>query len=563
MPKTMYDIIKKQNGERFARAIRDCDNGIFDVPNIDKIVKYAGRDAEPILQYLASLKNIKIVETGNPQNPFDLLDKAGYNAYVADTLGKQNAIRQYFAPGEELCTFRDANRYLNYYIVNAVRKDVDNIKRKDFKNPQREDEYGTSVLSIQILKKGGFISIKNRYNHKVDNCDNTYNSNPDNIIVGLAEALKHYFNVNFSTRTVLLPDGYVLISGQVCKYNSEINNTYFGDDFYICGGNIVDLNRDYQLMLGRGYVYDNSKKSITDTSGENKVLFDTDFFQNKKVRIIKNKDNTVSLFADSERVLSVENGEMFWVKPKSSTLVDLTKFKLRGHLDFSGAKNLGLFGIDLRGAKSLRFSEKTDSINLNNAKLPECDLDFSGISRLDMYHVDFSGMKRKSVKFPKNAKEVNLGWAKLHECDLEFNNVDTVVLASANLSNVRKINFANVGRLVMWNTIMPQNCDLDFANITEKLSLGQVNLLGARNIKMPVRINGVDLVGAKLPACRVDLSGAKKLELGNADLSRVTDLKLPIWYLVKNNKLKLMNKYRAHKMQNMDYMRHQNLLKSR
>ena len=110
---------------------------------------------------------------------------------------------------------------------------------------------------------------------------------------------------------------------------------------------------------------------------------------------------------------------------------------------------------------------------------------------------------------------------------------------------------------------MPQNYDLDFANITENLSLGQVNLLGARNIKMPERINGVDLVGTKLPACRVDLSGAKKLELGNADLSRVTDLKLPIWYLVKNNKLKLMNKYRAHKMQNMDYLRQQNLLKSR
>ena len=70
MSKTMYDIIKKQNGERFAKAIRNYDNGIFDIPNIDKIVKYAGRDAEPIMQYLISLKNIKIVETGNPQNPF-------------------------------------------------------------------------------------------------------------------------------------------------------------------------------------------------------------------------------------------------------------------------------------------------------------------------------------------------------------------------------------------------------------------------------------------------------------------------------------------------------------
>ena len=113
----MYEIIKKQNGERFARAIRNYDNGIFDVPNIDKIVRYAGRDAEPILQYLTSLKNIKIVETGKPQNPFVLLDKAGYNAYVADTLGKQNAIRQYFAPDEELCTFR-IFKVFSFYLIN-------------------------------------------------------------------------------------------------------------------------------------------------------------------------------------------------------------------------------------------------------------------------------------------------------------------------------------------------------------------------------------------------------------------------------------------------------------
>ena len=39
MAKTMYDIIKKQNGERFAKAIRNYDNGIFDIPDLDKIVK--------------------------------------------------------------------------------------------------------------------------------------------------------------------------------------------------------------------------------------------------------------------------------------------------------------------------------------------------------------------------------------------------------------------------------------------------------------------------------------------------------------------------------------------
>ena len=200
MAKSMYDIIKKQNGEAFAKAIRNYDNGIFDVPNIDAIVRYAGRDAEPILPYLVSLKKVTIQEHSVHMDPLKLLDMAGYDAYIADTLEKQNAIKKYYAKNEELCTFRDPYRFKNYYIINAVRKDVDKIKREDFENPQREDEYGTSVISIQILKSGGFISIKNRYNHTVQNPDNTLNSNPDNIIAGLSDAIKHHFNVDFSAQ---------------------------------------------------------------------------------------------------------------------------------------------------------------------------------------------------------------------------------------------------------------------------------------------------------------------------------------------------------------------------
>ena len=159
--KTMFDIIKKQNGEHFAKAIRAYDNGIFDIPDLDKIVKYAGREAEPLMNYLISLKNVKIEEHAVHQHPHDLLDKAGYNAYYADTLEKQNWPKQFYAKGEELCTFRDPERYKKYHIVVAIKKNVKEIKRENFPNPQREDEYGTSVLQIQMLKSGGFISIKN------------------------------------------------------------------------------------------------------------------------------------------------------------------------------------------------------------------------------------------------------------------------------------------------------------------------------------------------------------------------------------------------------------------
>ena len=60
MPKSVYDKIKRQNGEAFARAIRNFDSGIFDIPNLPHIVRYAGRNALPLLDYLESLKEIEV-----------------------------------------------------------------------------------------------------------------------------------------------------------------------------------------------------------------------------------------------------------------------------------------------------------------------------------------------------------------------------------------------------------------------------------------------------------------------------------------------------------------------
>ena len=63
------------------------------------------------------------------------------------------------------------------------------IKREDFESPKREDEYGTSVMSIQFSKQGRCtVSIKNRYNHTVNNPDATYGNNLDRIVFGLKQS---------------------------------------------------------------------------------------------------------------------------------------------------------------------------------------------------------------------------------------------------------------------------------------------------------------------------------------------------------------------------------------
>ena len=309
--KTVFEQIKKQNGEAFAKAIRAYDNGIFDVPGIVDIVKYAGREAESIMNYLVSLKNIQIEEHGVYQDPIALLDQAGYNAYYADTLQKQNAIQKYYAQGEELCTFRDNTRYKKYHIINAVRKDVDQIKREDFKNPKREDKYGTSVLSIQILKKGGFISIKNRYNHTVLNPDNTLNSNPDNIILGLSESLKHYLKVDFTSQKTLLPNNYILIKNKIIHYNYEVDNIYFGDDFYVKDGQIHELDKDKEIMMDY-FIFNVKDKTIKFPNSSCADIFPKVFedeIKNKKIQITKDKDGR-HIFADNVEIAVIKNGHL-------------------------------------------------------------------------------------------------------------------------------------------------------------------------------------------------------------------------------------------------------------
>ena len=89
--KSVYEIIKRQNGEAFARAIRDFDNGIFEIENLPRIVRYAGRDAEPLLNYLEALKLSKCNNLFARLLPCMKLDKSSAHSIKRnDSQCKQN-----------------------------------------------------------------------------------------------------------------------------------------------------------------------------------------------------------------------------------------------------------------------------------------------------------------------------------------------------------------------------------------------------------------------------------------------------------------------------------------
>lgn len=313
MPKSVYDKIKRQNGEAFARAIRNFDSGIFDIPNLPHIVRYAGRNALPLLDYLESLKEIEVEVEAQAEDPFVLLDRAGYTAFYADSLEKQNSITHYYEKDELLCTFKDADRYKRYHIIHAIKKNVHEIKRENFRGiEQREDEYGTSVISIQILKSGGFISIKNRYNHTVNACDNTFYSNPDRIIEGLSFALRKYFHVDFAAKkAVFLPNDYIFVNGQVLKYDIEKNNVYIGDGFYCKDGHIHLVDKNSQLQID-SFILDLRTKEILNPTNEVSPLLKIlrQEIEGETLQVLHQK-GIVTLFCKQGEILTLKDRRLW------------------------------------------------------------------------------------------------------------------------------------------------------------------------------------------------------------------------------------------------------------
>ena len=238
----------------------------------------------------------EIIDTN--KSPFELMEEAGYTLYRCRTEEDIQSFMKYYAPGEELCTFK-GGRLNTCDVFFAVKKNVEDIRRENFKNPERQDEYGTSVISIQFSKgPSNYVSIKNRYNHTVKNPDATFSNDLDNIIPGLTISFnKHYGYKMASPKSNFEIQDYVQdINGKYYKYNEEVNNTYY------CGNNVVISNHQLQdrftdknrYIIFDYFVLDMIKKTVFlyDPSLIGSESFVDTFIENvfDKIYIKKDKD---------------------------------------------------------------------------------------------------------------------------------------------------------------------------------------------------------------------------------------------------------------------------------
>ena len=198
------------------------------------------------------------------KTPKELLEEVGYDLYECHNEEEIQAFKKYYAPREELCTFH-GGRLNRCHVFFAVKKDVDKIKREDFNHPERQDRYGTSVISIQFTRDStNTLSIKNRYNHTVNNPDATFSNDLENINIGLTEAFNQTYglNINSSKSEYEIP-GYVLASdGKYYQYNYEIDNVYYcPDNIIIDNFQVKKLDKSKYIVLDK-YILDLTTKEI-------------------------------------------------------------------------------------------------------------------------------------------------------------------------------------------------------------------------------------------------------------------------------------------------------------
>ena len=251
-----YETIKKLYGEDMARYCRS---------NLSTIFEIEGKMPALLQKYFAPVKGLydelkeernmldrfnstmmaeymeeylsDVYSSGEIETPEELLAKAGYDLFKCESVEDIMKFEELYEDEEAICTFRSPKERLDIcHIFWAVKKDVKNIKREDFEFPERDDEYGTSVISIQFTKEeGNRLSIKNRYNHNVDNCDATFSNCLDNIVKGLTYSFEKHKGIQQEFQKSSLSLGGFIQGEDGVRYAFNIMD----GDVYYCNNNVV------------------------------------------------------------------------------------------------------------------------------------------------------------------------------------------------------------------------------------------------------------------------------------------------------------------------------------
>ena len=251
-----------------------------------------------ILSFIEEEK--ELLDTG--KSPFALMYEVGYNLFECKTEEDIQEFRMFYEKQEELCTFV-GGRLNTHYVFFAVKNNAIDLNRKDFIKPNRQDEYGTSVISIQFTKGDiNRVSIKNRYNHYVGNSDATFGNDLEKIVPGLTKSFNDYYDLKVENqrKSFEMPNYVKTEDGKYYKYNLEINNGYF------CTNNVIVEDKT-------AYTYDKEKYIVMDQFILDLVNKKIEMYDFKNKRYAMQLDSFVNTIPEIKKIDITKDGIIKYV----------------------------------------------------------------------------------------------------------------------------------------------------------------------------------------------------------------------------------------------------------
>ena len=472
--KSDYDLIKKIYGERMAKACRALFPTFLDTPGVLSDFLLSRFEPNPSLyddlmkdnvytfkSFVFKNLNMDYEKSISNKSVRELLSEAGYDLFECHNEREIQSFRRFYSEGEELCTFK-GNRLSTDYVFFAIKKNVDDIRRSDYPNPQRQDEYGTSVISIQFSKGDlNDVSIKNRYNHSVLNPDATFNNNLENIIPGLTDAFEreYGFNVRLMVDSALnLSDYVVAADGRYYKFNYEINECYYCPNNIIIDSNLEvhRLATDHETLIDY-FIFDNHNKNIR--------LFDNtieDSFADLKydrMDISKSSNQGCMIY----RLHCLDNKNIVFEVDKANRMLGIGGSGFDSLGDDFLVNNKFIKVVEFPGVKKIgnAFMNDNDSLSmLNLIDLEEVGHDFLGLNT-SLKTAYLPNLKKTGQYFLANDLELrSLYLPKLEKTDVSF--IERSGIEEVNLPNLREL----------------PECGLSYCKRLKNVFLPKVEVLG-------------------------------------------------------------------------------------
>ena len=414
-------VIKNLYGEDFSKFAKENLSVFLETPRLlpDVLLKtfYPNKNLyndlvyeyklDDFTKYIHSFMCKENIISDTSLSPYELLREKNYTLYHCHSDDDIQKFRKYYKEDEKLCTF-STNRYDSCHVFFAVSNDALKLKRESFIYPNRQDAYGTSVISIQFSRGNiNLLSIKNRYNHKVVNPDATFSNNLEKIIPGLTRSFeKRYgYNINSNFKGFELSSYVKGNDNRFYKYNYEINGIYYTTTNNILSDKIVNLDREKYILCDY-FIIDlvNNKISVIDDRIKDSFI---DYYTNI-TKIVVNKDG-------SNKVVTFYQGDevSYIILDKENKIVGYKNDYLESVGDNFLYYNNSLVSLSLPNLRKtgdffLPTNQVLTNLNMNNIECFGSDCFYSNLELNSIYFPKLKNIGDSFMMCNNKVEEVNL-----------------------------------------------------------------------------------------------------------------------------------------------------------